>query len=117
MNDDMDEKESIDTPLEIFLDGYTYIGEDGEGYHHHADRNTSRIIVCDDQGERVGERGWHVQLDGEVDHVEYGLKYAADLEEWADYVDTKRGWTDRALKTHPGLLGEMDNAFQTGGQA
>lgn len=116
MTEDMDDEESIDTPVEIFLDSYTYIGQDSEGYHHHADKHNTRIIVCDDRGERVGERGWHLRLDPTVvDHVEYGLQYASELEKWADYVEVKRGWIDRALKTYPELTHALDDAFQTGG--
>ena len=115
-NKTMDAKERIDTPVEIFLDNYTYIGEDSEGYHHHVDKHNTRIIVCDDDGERVGERGWYLRLDpDDVDHVEYGLQWAPELERWADYVEVKRGWESRELKTYPELTQALDDAFRTGG--
>jgi hypothetical protein len=113
MTDDTTNEESIDTPVEIFLDNYTYLGQDSEGYHHHADKKHARIIVCSDRGERVGDHGWYVQLDGDIDHVHKDdqFKFAPGLEDWADHVEDARGWTDRALWTCP----ELRTALHSGG--
>ena len=106
MTEDMDESESIDMPVRVFLENYTYIGRDAAGYHHHADHKHARIIVCDDDGERVGDRGWYVQLDPDVvDHVheDSGFKFAYGLELWADHVAEVRGWASRDLETAPAM--------------
>jgi len=96
---------------DIFLEDYTYLGVDGEGYHHHADKSTERIIVCDDDGRRVGDHGWYVRLSpSEIDHVHHheDFKFAPGLEDWADHVEDARGWTDRQLETCPGLTQSLD---------
>lgn len=108
-------QESIDLPLEIFLEDYTYLGEDADGMHHHADKANERIIVCSDDGSRVGDRGWYVRLNpSDVDHVHHhdDFKFAHGLEAWADHVAGARGWTSRDLDTAPALR----DAFLAGGR-
>ncbi len=108
----MDDEESTE-PVKIFLESYTYLGQDGEGYHHHACGKTERVIVARDRGERGGRHDFWQHIDSEtIDHVEPNLWTADDLEAWADYVEDKRGWAHRALETFP----EMREAFMSGGR-
>jgi hypothetical protein len=101
-------------PVKIFLEAYTYIGEDEEGFHHHACAKTERVIVARDEGEQGGRHDFWMFLDRDtIDHVEPDLWTADDLEAWADYVDEKRGWRHRALETFP----EMREQFMGGGRA
>ena len=111
--DTMHANESIDTPHRMFLADYTYLGQDSEGYYHHADKSNRRVIVCDDRGTRTGRHDSWLEIDpDDVDHVEPGLKFAAELERWADYVESTRGWENRALNTFPALR----EAFMDGGR-
>lgn len=103
--------------IRIHVSNYTYLGKDKEGGHHHADKKNARIIVCDDPGTRVGENNGYVELTGEIDHTETDLRYADDLERWADYVAVKRGWNNRALKTYPELRDAFADTVSNGGAA
>ena len=105
-----------DYPRDVFLEDYTYLGEDSNGFHHHGDRRTATVIVCDDDGTEVRD-GWYLRLNpSEIDHVQVddGFKWASGLEQWADHVAEVRGWSNRALTTRPGLIRTLDGVH--GGQ-
>jgi hypothetical protein len=89
-----------DDGLELERGGHrlTYLGQDGEGWHHHHDADAERVLVVDDQGQDV-ERGVVIyrQIDADtVDHIEAGVT-TDTLERWMAYVAGERGWDDRAL--------------------
>jgi hypothetical protein len=89
--------------LERSSHDYSYLGQDGEGFHHHVDEATTTVYVTTARAERFRpdstDRAW-VRVCGDVDHVE-PLEQHDDrgLTEWVAYVDSVRGWNDSPLES------------------
>jgi hypothetical protein len=82
---------------------YSYLGQDGEGFHHHVDEATTTVYVTAARAERFHpdntNRAWF-RICGDVDHVENLEQYDdCGLTEWVAYVDSVRGWDDRPLES------------------
>jgi len=93
---------------------YGYLGEDGDGYHHHIDEVTNTIYVTSSRAERFLPEGaglYWFRVHGPIDHVEELDQYAdRDTNQWITYVDSVRGWTDRPLN----LQAVLDEVLTTG---
>ena len=80
---------------------YGYLGEDGEGYHHHVDEATNTVYVTEHRAERFLPQGaglYWFRIRGDVDHVEDLEQHDNhDLTHWIAYVESVRGWVDRPL--------------------
>ena len=78
---------------------YGYLGEDGDGYHHHIDEVTNTIYVTDEPYQRTLPAGaaiYRITLYGNVNHIEdLNLHDDKDLSDWVAYIDSKRGWAER----------------------
>ena len=77
---------------------YGYLGEDGEGYHHHVDEATNTVYVTPDRAERFLPENAGVywfRVCGELDHTE--KLEQDDRDRWVAYVESVRGWTDRPV--------------------
>ncbi|TYL37243.1 hypothetical protein CV102_18185 [Natronococcus pandeyae] len=96
---------------------YGYLGEDGEGFHHHVDEATNTIYVTTSHAERFYPENANTQwfrISGNVDHVEDLEQYDdRGLTEWIAYVDSVRGWHDRPFE----ISSVLTDAFsQRGGR-
>lgn len=94
---------------------YGYLGQDGEGHHHHVDKVTNTVYVAQRRADRFLPEGaalYWFRVCGEIDHVEEFEKYDdRGVSEWVAYVDSVRGWTDRPLN-----LGQiLDEVLTNGG--
>ncbi|SDD43745.1 hypothetical protein [Natrinema hispanicum] len=78
---------------------YGYLGQDGEGFHHHVDEATNTVYVTTDRAERFLPENAGVywfRVCGESDHIEE-LEQDGDRDRWIAYVESVRGWTDRPV--------------------
>jgi len=78
---------------------YGYLGEDGEGCHHHVDEATNTGSVPPDRAARfcLDKTGLYwLRVRGDPEHSEE-LEHDEDRDRWIAYVDSVRGWTDRPV--------------------
>lgn len=98
MTDTRDTTDSSDTDavLDVYNGEYCYLGEDGEGYHHHYHEAENTIYVTTERYERYTPEHtglYYIRVTGEVDHIEDLDKYDdRDLTVWLDYIDETRNW-------------------------
>ena len=94
---------------------YSYLGKDGEGFHHHLEEATNTVYVTQNRAERFLPEGaglYWFRVRGEADHVEALEQYDdRGVNEWVAYVDSVRGWTDRPLD----LQAIFDDVLTNGG--
>ena len=91
---------------------YGYLGEDGEGYHHHVDEATNTIYVTESRAERFRPQGaglYWFRVRGDIDHVEALEQHPThDLADWIAYVESVRGWRERPRTLQPLLTTALE---------
>ena len=94
---------------------YGYLGEDGEGYHHHVDEATNTIYVTDNRAERFLPEGaglYWFRVRGDIDHVEDLEQYDdRDRTHWIAYVESVRGWRERPVDLQAHLTTALKEGF------
>ena len=115
---DVSDGEKNDIVLERSGSYYGYLGEDGEGYHHHVDEATNTIYVTDNRAERFLPEGaglYWFRVRGDVDHVEALEQYDdRDRTHWIAYVESVRGWRERPLTLQPLRTTTLEGVFADG---
>jgi len=91
---------------------YGYLGEDGEGYHHHVDEATNTVYVTESHAERFRPQGagldWF-RVRGDIDHAEDLEQHTNhDLTHWITYVESVRGWRECPLTLQPLLTTTLE---------
>jgi len=111
---DVSERHENNTAFERSGSYYGYLGEDGDGYHHHIDEVTNTIYVTSTRAERFLPEGaglYWFRVHGPIDHVEELDQYDdRDTNQWIAYVDSVRGWRDRPIN----LQAVLDEVLTTG---
>ena len=94
---------------------YGYLGEDGEGYHHHVDEATNTIYVTDNRADRFLPEGaglYWFRVRGDVDHVEDLEQHTTrDRTDWIAYVESVRGWRERPFDLQALLTTALTEGF------
>ena len=109
---DVSDGEKNDIVLERSGSYYGYLGEDGEGYHHHVDEATNTIYVTESRAERFLPQGaglYWFRVRGDVDHVEDLEQHTTrDRTDWIAYVESVRGWRERPRTLQPLLTTALE---------
>ncbi|APX98650.1 hypothetical protein [Natronorubrum daqingense] len=92
------EAKNGDIALELSGSWYGYIGQDSEGAYHHMDSRTMTIFVTEQDRERFLPDGaglFWFRVEGPVIQTVCLEHYPnKNLENWKDFVDMKRGWSE-----------------------